>query len=107
MPDNGTDRLDRIERLLEQSVAAADVRMTRLEQRQADTTGLVGRLADVTQTLVGTVRELGERLDRYIEEHRREHEAHQRVHDEVEERFTALMRIMDEWIRRNPPEAQQ
>ncbi len=119
MPENGNNRLDRVERILE-SLALRQrelaERQNNHEQRQDEIEGDFQRLLTAQVVLTDTVQRvsehvdrLGERIDSYIveqqrdrEEQRRKWEEHQRVHDEIEERFTVLMRMLDEWIRRKP-----
>ncbi len=74
MTDSSSDRLDRIEALLQQSVIASNERMTRLEQATLATDKRLEQLAvrvEETTTSVNnlsaTVNQLSERMDQLSE----------------------------------------
>ena len=87
-PPNG-DRLDRIERALEHLVSVQGSHETRLGRLEAGMQGLVD--------LLGTLAQQADR--RFLE-------TDQRFRD-TDDKLNALIRIVDDWIRHQPPPEQR
>jgi hypothetical protein len=103
-PDNG-NRMDRFERGLEHLLAAqakheasAETRFQRAEARMDTLNEALTRLVGVVDHLAEAQRVDGEETDR------RFRETAERFRD-TDERLNALIKTVDEMIRRRPPEA--
>ena len=79
-----------------------DARIGRLEEA-------VARLSDVVAPLAQTARDHEEKFSRVLDILATLAEAHERLRqaqDRTDEHLAILIRMMDEWIRRNPPSGQ-
>ncbi len=91
MPDNGDNpRLERIEGIIET-----------LANRQVAIEEEFARLLRVQVVLTDTVQHIADNQQRHEEELRKLAEQTELMRQENEERFSALIKMMDEWIRNN------